>query len=87
MLTDQDLATEVLTLEKSLSSIYHYAVQESSTEPLHSELKSTLNDVLCKESDTFKLMEQKGWYKLEQVPMPQIEKVKTKFAQANQSAS
>ena len=87
MLTDQDLATEVLTLEKSLSSIYHYAVQESSTEPLHSELKSTLNDVICKESDAFKLMEQKGWYKLEQVPMPQIEKVKTKFAQAAQASS
>ena len=86
MLTDQDLATEVLTLEKSLSSIYHFAVQESSTEPLHSELKSNLNDVICKESDTFNLMAQKGWYQIEQVPMPQIEKVKTKFAQDAQSA-
>lgn len=87
MLTDQDLANEVLTLEKSLSSIYHFAVQESSTQPLHNELKSTLNDVICKESETFNLMAQKGWYQIEQVPMPQIEKVKTKYAQDVQSAS
>lgn len=81
-LTDKELITEVLTAEKSLATLYHCATQESSTEPLHCDLKNLMNDTLCKQNDTFKLMEQKGLYQLEQVQQPAIDKVKNKFAQA-----
>lgn len=82
VLTDKEYITEVLTAEKGLSSLYHYAVQESSTEPLHCDLKNLLNESLTKQNDTFKLMQQKGLYQLEQVQQPAIDKVKNKFAQA-----
>jgi spore coat protein CotF len=46
-----------------------------------------LNETLNKQNDTFKLMTQKGWYQLEQVPQTSIDKVKTKFAQVANSAT
>ena len=81
-LTDKELMTEVLDCEKSLATLYHSAVQESSTEPLHCDLKNLMNDTLCKQNETYKLMQQKGLYQVEQVQQPEIDKVKTKFAQA-----
>lgn len=81
-LTDKELITAILTFEKSLTNLYHIATQESSTEPLHCDLKNLMNDTLCKQNETFKLMEQKGLYQLEQVQQPAIDKVKNKFSQA-----
>ena len=69
VLTDKELITEVLTTEKNLANLYNTAVEESSTEPLHTDLNG-------------QLMKQKGLYQLEQVQQPAIDKVKNKFAQA-----
>lgn len=82
LLTDKELITEVLTTEKNLSSLYHCAVQESSTEALHCDLKNILNESITKSHETFVLMQQKGLYQIEQVQQPAIDKVKNKFAQA-----
>ena len=81
-LTDKELITEVLTTEKNLANLYNTAVEESSTEPLHTDLNSQLNQALTKQNETFKLMQQKGLYQLEQVQQTAIDKVKNKFAQA-----
>lgn len=82
VLTDKELITEVLTTEKNLANLYNTSVEESSTEPLHTDLNGQLNQALTKQNETFKLMQQKGLYQLEQVQQPAIDKVKNKFAQA-----
>ncbi len=87
MLGDKEMTTEILTLEKNLASLYQLGVQESSTDPLRYDFNKLLNQTLDKQNETFKLMEQKGWYKQEQVPQSSIDKVKNKFSQvANPTA-
>lgn len=81
MLGDKEMAQEVLTLEKNLASLYQLGVQESSTDPLRYDFNKLLNQTLDKQNETFKLMQQKGWYKQEQVPQSSIDKVKNKFSQ------
>ena len=80
--TDKELITEVLTTEKNLANLYNTAVEESSTEPLHTDLNSQLNQALTKQNETFKFIQQKGLYQIAQDQKPQIDKVKNKFAQA-----
>ncbi|MDS0524404.1 spore coat protein [Clostridium sp. SHJSY1] len=81
MLGDKEMTNEILTLEKNLASLYQLGVQESSTDPLRYDFNKLLNQTLDRQNETFKLMQQKGWYKLEQVPQTSIDKVKNKFAQ------
>lgn len=81
-LTDKELMMEVLDLEKCLATLYHTATQESSTEPLHCDLKNLMNDTVCKQNETYKLMQQKGLYQIQQVQQAEIDKVKNKFSQA-----
>lgn len=86
-LTDKELIQEALNTEKHLGLVYHYATQESSNEPLHCELKTLMDEILSKQNDTYKLMQTKGFYKIEQIQQAEIDKVKNKFAQAAQKAS
>lgn len=86
-LTDKELIQEVLNTEKHLALVYHYATQEASNEPLHCDFKTLMDETLCKQNDTYKLMQTKGFYKIEQIQQPEIDKVKNKFAQAAQQAS
>lgn len=79
-MSDKELMTDILTSEKALSALYHYAVQESSSEPLHCDFKNILNDALQDQNNVFKSMEQKGWYPMEQAPQQQVDKVKNKFS-------
>ena len=52
VLTDKELITEVLTTEKNLANLYNTAVEESSTEPLHTDLNGQLNQALTKQNET-----------------------------------
>ncbi|WP_185966830.1 spore coat protein [Clostridium sp. HBUAS56017] len=78
------MTNEILTLEKSLASLYQLGVQEASTDPLRYDFNKLLNQTLDKQNETYKLMVQKGWYKTDQVPQSSIDKVKNKFAQVVQ---
>ncbi len=79
-MTDREYMDDILLTSKTMSNLYHYAVQESPTEQLHSEFKTILNQSLDMQHNIYNLMEQKGWYTTQDAPVQQINQVKTKFA-------
>ena len=79
-MTDREYMDDILLTSKTMSSLYHYAVQESPTGNLHAEFKTILNESLDMQHDIYNIMSQKGWYQTETAPQQQIEQVKTKFA-------
>lgn len=78
-MTDREYIDDVLLTSKTMSELYHFAVQESSTENVHCNFKNILNDALDMQHQIFCIMEQKGWYSPTEAPQPQIEQVKQKF--------
>ncbi len=79
MLSDKEIATEILTIEKNLSDLYYTAAQESRTEPIINNLKTMMIDTLSDEHDTIQLLLDKGLYKIENVDRAKVIKVKEKY--------
>ncbi len=78
-MTDQEYMDDILLTSKTMANLYHYAVQESPTESVHSEFKTILNQSLDMQHDIYNVMEQKGWYTTTEAPAQQVNQVKTKF--------
>ncbi len=78
-MTDREYMDDILLTSKTMSSLYHYAVQESPTETLHAEFKTILNESLDMQHDIYNVMQQKGWYTTEAAEAQKINQVKTKF--------
>lgn len=79
-MTDREYMDDILLTSKTMSSLYHYAVQESPTESVHNEFKTILNQSLDMQHSIYNIMEQKGWYTASPAPEQQINQVKTKFS-------
>lgn len=79
-MTDREYMDDILLTSKTMSNLYHYAVQESPTENLHSEFKTILNQSLDMQHDIYSVMEQKGWYTTSEAQAQQINQVKNKFS-------
>lgn len=78
-MTDKEYIDDVLLTSKTISNLYHYAVQESSTEDLHYSFKDILNQSLEMQHQLYSVMEQKGWLTTAEAQPQQINQVKTKF--------
>lgn len=81
-MTDREYMDDILVSSKSLSNLYHYAVQESPTDKIHYEFKDILNKSLEMQHDIYDIMTQKGWYQIEAAPASKINQVATKFTNA-----
>ncbi len=79
-MTDREYMDDILLTSKTLSNLYHYAVQESPTDNLHYEFKNILNQSLEMQHNIYSVMTDKGWYQTTEAPQQQINQVKTKFA-------
>lgn len=79
-MTDREYMDDILLTSKTMSNLYHYAVQESPTEGLHNEFKTILNQSLDMQHNIYNIMQQKGWYTTSPAPEQQINQVKTKFS-------
>lgn len=82
-MTDREYMEDVLLTAKTLTSLYHYAVQESPTEQLHNQFKDNLNQTICMQHNIYNAMQQNGWYSQSQADQNQINQVKNKFTQGN----
>ncbi|MBE7063705.1 MAG: spore coat protein [Ruminococcaceae bacterium] len=78
-MTDREYMDDILLTSKTVSNLYHYAVQESPTESVHCEFKTILNQSLDMQHNIYTVMEQKGWYTTTEAPAQQIDQVKNKF--------
>ncbi|NLT57721.1 MAG: spore coat protein [Clostridiales bacterium] len=82
-MSDKEYMQDVLMTAKTLTGVYHYATQESSTEQVHSQFKTNLNDSLAMQHNIFCAMQQNGWYPQQQAEAKQINQVKSKFTQGS----
>lgn len=80
-MSDREYMDDILLTSKTLSAMYHYAVQESSTNDVHTNFKNILNDSLDMQHRIFSQMEQKGWYNMQPAPQNEVDQVKQKFTQ------
>ena len=81
-MTDKEYMQDILFTLKTLSSLYHYGVQESSTQTVHTTFQNILNASLEMLHCVYKDMEQRGWYQTQQASPQEINQVKTKIASA-----
>ena len=80
-MTDKEYIEDILLTSKTLTGMYHYATQESSTEGLHNQFKCNLNDSIAMSHRIFASMQQNGWYPQQQAQQQQIQQVKSKYMQ------
>ncbi|MDR1754038.1 MAG: spore coat protein [Eubacterium sp.] len=80
-MNDREYMEDILLTAKTLTGVYHYATQESSTPNLHNQFQANLIDSFKMQNDIFTKMEQKGWYPQQQAPTQQINQVRSKFSQ------
>jgi len=78
-MSDREYMDDILLTSKTLTNLYHTAVQESSTEDLHYSFKDILNQSLEMQHQIFSVMEQKGWYNMTEAQPQQVNQVKTKY--------
>lgn len=76
---DKMLLEELLCYEKNLCDIYLHATIESSNEEMFDSFKKALNDTLKIQHDVYKMMENAGFYKVEQAEEKNILKAQKKF--------
>ena len=81
-MTDKEYMEDILLTTKTLSELYHVATQESSSEQIHSQFKTNLNNALNMQNSVFKSMQQNGWYQQQQAEPKQISQVKSKFSKS-----
>lgn len=80
-MNDRDRITDLLTTQKNLSAGYNLAVNEAGTDQLFQTILQLLNEVHQSQREIFKLMQKKGWYKLEfENDYPKINKKAQQFA-------
>jgi spore coat protein CotF len=81
-MTDREYMDDILLTSKVISNLYHYAVQESSTDELHYQFKDILNQSLEMQHQVFSLMQQKGWYNMQPAEQQKINQTKSSFQQS-----
>ena len=79
-MTDREYMDDILLTSKTISNLYHYAVQESPTDELHYQFKDILNQSLEMQHQIFSVMQQKGWYKNEVADTQKINTAKNNFS-------
>lgn len=77
---DKLIMTNLLDTNKSVCNLLNQGAIESNDTEICSAYKKTLQTLLSMQHDLYKTMQEEGWYPVEDVKQPAINKVKTKFA-------
>ena len=77
---DKDVMNEILTMSKAGADLFLHGTLEANSQNVHEAFKSALTETLTIQNDTYKVMQQKGWYPTENVPPQKIEQTKQKLA-------
>jgi spore coat protein CotF len=80
---DKLIMTNLLDTNKSICNLVNQGVIESNDDEICNAYKTTLQVLLTMQHDLYKTMQEEGWYPVEDVKQPAINKVKTKFVNKN----
>ena len=78
-MNDKMLLEELLCYEKNLCDIYLHASIESSNENMFEAYQKALGDTLKVQHDVYKIMENAGFYAVEEAEAKNIKKARKKF--------
>jgi len=82
-MNDQLLMNKYLLILKSTVEVYVHGTLESSNENVRSLLKSSLNDILTHQADTYNKMVEFGWYQVNNVDSSVIGNTLNKVQSSN----
>ena len=82
-MNDQLLMDKYLLILKSTVEVYVHGTLESSNENVRSLLKSSLNDILTHQADTYNKMVEFGWYQVNNVDSSVIGNTLNKVQSSN----
>ena len=68
-----------LLVLKSTTEVYVHGTLESSNKSVRELLKSSLNNILTSQADTYDLMASYGWYNISNVDVNKIQEVLNKL--------
>ncbi len=77
---DRDIMEKELLVIKGACDLYQHGAIESSTANVHEAFKCALNETLNIQNKLYNLMAERGWYKMEMAPQPQIDTAKQKYS-------
>lgn len=78
--SDKNIMNEILTMSKAGADLFLHGTIETSTSNVHEAFKGALQETLAIQNETFKMMQQNGWYPSENVQPQKIEQTKQKLA-------
>lgn len=79
MNNDKDILNIYLLLLKSNTEVYVHGTLESSNEDIRKLIKSSLDETMKSQADTFNIMADKSWYQVENVKTEKIKKTYNKI--------
>lgn len=77
---DKNLMNEILTMSKASADLYLHGTIEANNKNVHEAFKAALQETLAIQNETYKTMQQHGWYQVENVPPQKVEQTKQKLA-------
>ncbi|HHU55548.1 MAG TPA: spore coat protein [Acholeplasmataceae bacterium] len=79
-MSDKDILNDILFITKAECDLYMHGTIEASSPNVHETFKNVLLETIAIQHETYKTMENKGWYQAEQVQKQKIEQTKQKLA-------
>ncbi len=76
---DRALMEDLLLVTKGVCDLYMHGTIESSTPNVQTTFTDSLNDSLTMQSEIYKAMEQRGWYKTEPADVTKVKQTYNKF--------
>jgi spore coat protein CotF len=77
---DKDRMMDALSSQKFLSGIYNESLNEAYHTPVKSCFSDLLEDVHRTQEELFALMNERGWYPVENAEEQKVEQARLKFA-------
>ena len=78
-LTEEEILTDLLTIEKHCTSAVNTFITESTCANLRQNLKDILTEEHSIHENLYNVMSQKGWYSTSDAQAQEVQKTKDKF--------
>lgn len=79
-LNEQDIMTDLLSMEKQISSAYNVGITEASCHNLRQTLSGALSDTHHLQYQIFDSMRKQGWYQTKDASDQDVNNVKSKYS-------
>ncbi len=77
---DKTIMETMLYAVKGTCDLYMHGAIEAANNDVHCAFSCALDKALKMQNDIYSKMVSKGWYQVEQIPQPEIDKSKQKFS-------